>query len=148
MDWKSWMPKIDAASAGRTAWEWVAWAARGLWGSFWALWNNPMSYPVVAAIAVLTYSIGLGQGAHNVGLMQEQRDTYRAAAVSHQKRADELSAAVAARDKNIAALNEQVRAVPPPVMPVARTARVAPAAPKAVKPASSQAPGAWWPFKE
>lgn len=135
-------PSASSASGiVATAWGWIAWAGKGLWNSFWDVWGNPVSYPIIGAVAFVMFSLGHHEGHKPVASaradLASARNELAIAKEANARHKTELSLAA---DKAKAAC-QAIPAVAPatPVVKPASHKKPVPAA-AAVKPVSL------WPF--
>lgn len=129
LSWRPAWPGV-AVSAVRL----VGRAAQSIWRSFWACWNNPMTYPLLAVVAVGMFVVGYGEGKgrlrdalDQLHLVRVERGELTAAAAK--ARADEQiarSEAAAARDELARVTRAAPVERPPAVTPRASARRPAP----------------------
>lgn len=95
-----WVSKVSMPGAPtwlKTPLGWVGKGLLALWKSFWAVWGNPMTYPIIAAVAFAMFLVGHHDGSRPVRgaeaakyAAERERDS---ASRSAKKLADDLAAA-------------------------------------------------------
>jgi hypothetical protein len=97
---------------------WVKWAVLGLWTSFWAVWLNPLTYPIIAALAFLSFSVGHHEGRRGLTALQTQHDIQlRAVADSNRRLRVTADMLVKENEELRAHLPKVAAPVPPPATP-------------------------------
>jgi hypothetical protein len=70
----SWRPALPGVVV--SGFDYVGRAANAVWSSFWACWNNPMTYPLIITIAVVMFSVGHKEGSHMLAAVRaDLKDT-------------------------------------------------------------------------
>lgn len=127
---------------GIRVWGWLRTAAGALWRSFWAVWTNPATYPILGALAFASFLAGHAAGHRRVpGLVSDL------AVVAGQRNAAESRATTAEKAAKDAAdaLTSYKIAHPVTVAPAVAPAAVKEAPKrKPVRKSAAPAPGGFW----
>lgn len=135
-----WLKGLSAPAWLATGGGWVGKGLSALWRSFWAVWGNPMTYPIIGAIAFGMFMVGHHEGRRPVAGAEAARfaaERERDAAVKTARDAGAKLTLAAAR---IAALEKEPAS--PAVIAPAPKPRAHRAKPAATAPAPKSS-GFW-----